>query len=715
MDSKFDFKQLEERIYQNWEKSGAFTPKIEKGKKPYTIIMPPPNAYDQLHIGHALFVTLEDIMIRYHRLRGEPTLWLPGADHAGIASQVFFEKILKKEENKTRYDLGREEFTKRLRGFVLSKREIMEGQLRRLGASCDWTRNKFTLDSDVSEAIYHTFKKMYDEGLIYQGERIINWCPRCATGLSDLEVEYQDTESQLTYIKYPLKGSDGFVTVATTRPETMLGDTAVAVNPKDKRYKDLVGKILVLPLMEREIPIVADDVIDMEFGTGAVKVTPAHDPTDFDIGEKHNLERLLVIGQDAKMTEAAGRYAGLKVLEAREKILEDLGKAGLIEKQTKHDHRVGHCDRCKETVEPMASKQWFVKIAPLAKPAIEAVKSGKIKFIPKRFEKIYFNWMENIRDWNISRQLWWGHQIPVWYCQTGRIKNEELRMKNESNFVVSKDRPKQCPFCKKCEMVQEEDTLDTWFSSGLWPFTTLGWPSMSEDFKYFYPTTVMETGYEIIFFWVARMIMLGLYCTGKIPFGLVYLNGIVRDKDNQKISKSKGNVIDPIDMVDKYGADALRMGLMMGTAPGNDTHVDEDKIRAYRNFANKIWNAARFINMKVPDVKSVDKVSLGAADAKILEEFTGIVEKATKELDKYEIGQAGDTLYQYFWHRFCDECIEEAKPRLDDGATKESTGATLSYILKNCLVMLHPFVPFVTEAVWQELYEGQLIEANWPQ
>jgi len=715
MDSKFDFKKLEEKIYQNWEKSGAFTPKIEKGKKPYTIIMPPPNAYDQLHIGHALFVTLEDIMIRYHRLKGEPTLWLPGADHAGIASQVFFEKILKKEEGKSRHDLGREEFTKRLREFVLGKRDIMENQLRRLGASCDWTRNKFTLDSDVSEAIYHTFKKMYDEGLIYRGERIINWCPRCATGLSDLEVEYQDTEGQLTYIKYPLKGSDGFVTVATTRPETMLGDTAVAVNPKDKRYKDLVGKILILPLINREIPVVADDIVDMGFGTGAVKVTPAHDPTDFDIGEKHNLERPLVIGQDAKMTEAAGRYAGLKVLEARGKILEDLGKAGLIEKQTKHDHRVGHCDRCKETVEPMASKQWFVKIAPLAKPAIEAVKSGKIKFIPKRFEKIYFNWMENIRDWNISRQLWWGHQIPVWYCQTGRIKNEELRMKNESNFVVSKDRPKQCPFCKKCEMVQEEDTLDTWFSSGLWPFTTLGWPSMSEDFKYFYPTTVMETGYEIIFFWVARMIMLGLYCTGKIPFGLVYLNGIVRDKDNQKISKSKGNVIDPIDMVDKYGADALRMGLMMGTAPGNDTHVDEDKIRAYRNFANKIWNAARFINMKVPDVKAVDKMSLGAADAKILEEFTEIIEKATKELDKYEIGQAGDTLYQYFWHRFCDECIEEAKPRLDDDNAKESTGAALAYILKNCLVMLHPFVPFVTEAVWQELYEGQLIEANWPQ
>ncbi len=702
MDTKFDFKKLEEKIYQDWEKSGAFVPKIEKGKKPYTIIMPPPNAYDQLHIGHALFVTLEDIMIRYHRLKGEPTLWLPGADHAGIASQVFFEKILKKEENKTRYDLGREKFTERLREFVLGKRDIMENQLRRLGASCDWTRNKFTLDPDVSEAVYHTFKKMYDEGLIYQGERIINWCPRCATGLSDLEVEYQDTEGQLSYIKYPLKGSDGFVTVATTRPETMLGDTAVAVNPKDKRYKDLVGKILVLPLMEREIPIVADDVVDKEFGTGAVKVTPAHDPTDFDIGERHNLERLLVIGQDAKMTEAAGRYAGLKVLEARKKVLEDLNKAGLIEKQTKHDHRVGHCDRCKETVEPMVSKQWFVKIEPLAKPAIEAVKLGKIKFIPKRFEKIYFNWMENIHDWNISRQLWWGHRIPVYY-----LKNDKTRFAVAQN---AEDAKKQLGG----EVMQEEDTLDTWFSSGLWPFSTLGWPDKSEDFKYFYPTTVMETGYEIIFFWVARMIMLGLYCTGEIPFELVYLNGIVRDKDNQKISKSKGNVINPIDMVEKYGADALRMGLMMGTAPGNDTHVDEDKIRAYRNFANKIWNAARFINMKAPDAQPLGDIALSTADVKIIKEFEGIVKKVTAELDKYNIGQAGDILYQYFWHRFCDECIEEAKPRLEGRETNNSTGTALSYILKNCLIMLHPFVPFATEAVWQELYNGQLISQEWP-
>ncbi|RLC37622.1 valine--tRNA ligase [candidate division Kazan bacterium] len=705
MENKFNFKELEGKIYRAWEKSGVLTPKIDKDKQPYVITMPPPNAYDRLHIGHALFVTLEDIMIRYHRLKGEPTLWLPGADHAGIASQVFFEKILKKEENKTRYDLGREEFIKRLRKFVLEKRKIVEDQLRRLGASCDWTRNKFTLDPDVSEAVYHTFKKMYDEGLIYQGERIVNWCPRCNTGLSDLEVAYQETEGQLTYIKYPLQNSDEFITVATTRPETMLGDTAVAVNSKDKRYKNLIGKTLILPLVGREIPIVADDAVDPKFGTGAVKVTPAHDPTDFEIGERHKLDAPIVVGQDAKMTNRAGKYAGLKVLDARKKILEDLNKSGLIEKQIKYEHRVGHCDRCKEVVEPLISKQWFVKIESLAKPALEAVKSGKIKFIPKRFKKVYLNWMENIRDWNISRQLWWGHRIPIYYLKSDKTK-----------FAVAKntdDAQKELGG----EVVQENDTLDTWFSSGLWPFTTLGWPRETQDFKYFYPTTVMETGYEIIFFWVARMIMLGLYCTGEVPFELVYLNGIVRDKNNQKISKSKGNVIDPIDMVEKYGADALRMGMMMGTAPGSDTHVDENKIRAYRNFANKIWNAARFISMKAPGAKSINNVNLSTADTKMLKEFKEIIKKVTREMDKYEIGQAGDTLYQYFWHRFCDECIENTKPRLEDAKASDAAGAVLNHILKNSLIMLHPFVPFVTEAVWQELYSssGQLITQAWPQ
>ncbi|MFH0905522.1 MAG: valine--tRNA ligase [bacterium] len=724
MDKSFNFLGLEPKIYRLWEEAGAFIPKMEKGKKPYTIIMPPPNAYDQLHIGHALFVALEDTMTRYHRLKGEPTLWLPGADHAGIASQVFFEKILKKDENKTRYDLGREGFVKQLRDFVLSKRGVMEGQLRRLGASCDWTRNKFTLDPDVSAAVYHTFKKMYDEGLIYQGERIINWCPRCATGLSDLEVEHQEVEGQLTYIKYPLADGSGFITVATTRPETMLGDTAVAVNPQDKRYTKLVGKLVKLPLADREIPVVADETVDQEFGTGAVKVTPAHDPTDFEIGERNALPRLAVIGQDYKMTNMAGKYAGLKVNQAREQVLADLAAVNLIEKQVKHPHSVGHCERCKTIVEPLVSKQWFVKIAPLAKPAIEAVKTGKIKFIPERFEKVYLNWMENIRDWNISRQLWWGHRIPVWFCrnQTGITTNDQSPMTNEGgeNFVVSQDRPKECPFCRNCEMEQDSDTLDTWFSSGLWPFTALGWPRATEDFKYFYPTTVMETGHEIIFFWVARMIMLGLYCTGDIPFGTVYLNGIVRDKDNQKISKSKGNAIDPIAMIDKYGADALRMGLMMGTTPGQDTHVDENKIRAYRNFANKIWNAARFIQQRVSGLagervsEEIKGVRLNKRDQEVLQEFDKATASMTKMMERYQLGQAGELIYDYFWHTFCDQIIEEYKTQLDDENRKEAAAAVLHYIMKNSLVMLHPFVPFATEAVWMELYKGQLITASWP-
>ncbi|MFA5270001.1 MAG: valine--tRNA ligase [Patescibacteria group bacterium] len=690
----FDPKVWEKKIYEQWESSGGFTPKIDKAKQPYTIIMPPPNAYDRLHIGHALFVTLEDVMVRYHRMKGEPTLWLPGADHAGIASQVFFEKILKKDEDKTRYDLGREKFVDRLREFVLGKRGIMEEQLRRLGASCDWTRNKFTLDPSLSAAVYHTFKKMYDEGLIYQGERIINWCPRCATGLSDLEVEHKEVEGQLTYIKYPLSDGSGFVTVATTRPETMLGDTAVAVNPDDKRYSKLVGQMLKLPLTDREIPIVADEAVDKEFGTGAVKVTPAHDPTDFEIGQRHKLPIISVIGQDYKMTEAAGsEYAGLKINAARDKVLADLKEQNLIEKEVKYPHNIGHCERCKTVVEPLISQQWFVKIAPLAKPAIEAVKTGQIKFIPERFEKTYLNWMENIRDWNISRQLWWGHRIPVYYLKT-----------DHSKFAVAENEGEAAKALGG-EVEQDPDTLDTWFSSGLWPFTTLGWPDNTPDFKYFYPTTVMETGHEIIFFWVARMIMFGLYCTGKIPFELVYLNGIVRDKENQKISKSKGNVIDPIEMIDKYGTDALRMGLMMGTAAGQDTHVDEDKIRAYRNFANKIWNAARFVTLKGTG-GDIATANLNDRDKEVLSEFGQKTKEVIGMMDKYQLGQAGEQLYDYFWHTFCDKLIEEYKTQLD-GERAEAATAVLGHILKNSLKLLHPFVPFVTEAVWQTLYEDE--------
>ncbi|OGB73618.1 valine--tRNA ligase [candidate division Kazan bacterium RIFCSPHIGHO2_01_FULL_44_14] len=714
MDKTFDFKKLESGLYDSWEKSGVFTPKIETGKQPYTIIMPPPNANASLHIGHALFVTVEDIMVRYHRMKGEPTLWLPGADHAGIATQVSFEKELAKQD-KTRFDLGRDEFVKQTFDFTVKNRITMENQLRALGASCDWTRKKFTLDSDVSEAVFTTFKKMYDEGLIYRGERIVNWCPRCATSLSDLEVEHKETEGVLTYIKYPVVGG-GEIVVATTRPETMLGDTAVAVNPNDKRYVKLVGQKVLLPLMEREIPIITDIVVDMEFGTGAVKVTPAHDSTDFEIGQRHGLPTISVIGQDLKMTESAGRYAGMKTKEAREKVIADLQTVGLIEKTQPHLHSVGRCQRCDSVVEPIISKQWFVKIASLAKPAIEAVKRGAIKFIPQHFEKLYFNWMENIRDWNISRQLWWGHQIPVWYCQAQQVKSDKLKVISEGgdNFIVSAERPGKCPVCGKCEMCQDTDTLDTWFSSGLWPFTTLGWPKSTEDFKYFYPTTMMETGWDIIFFWVARMIMLGIYCTGKPPFELVYLNGLVRDQEGNKISKSKGNVIDPMMMVEKYGADALRMGLVVGTAAGNDTAMSEDKVRAYRNFANKIWNAARFINLEVSTPKAVKEVELTAEDTAWLKEFDEMIRETTKMMEQYQLGQAAEKLYGYFWHTFCDKHIEAAKPRLKDEQQKETAAAVLDHILKNSLIMLHPFVPFVTEAVWGELYDDQLITAAWP-
>jgi len=703
MDKSFNFLELEPKIYRQWEEAGAFTPKIEEGKKPYTIIMPPPNAYDQLHIGHALFVTVEDIMIRYHRLKGEPTLWLPGADHAGLGSQVFFEKLLQKERGISRFELGQEKFVEELHRHMEATREIMENQLRALGASCDWTRSKFTLDPDVSHAVYYTFKKMYDEGLIYRGERIVNWCVKCATGLSDLEVEHKEVEGQLTYIKYPFTDGSGFITVATTRPETMLGDTAVAVNPSDKRYNDMVGKMVELPLTDREIPIIADEAVDKEFGTGAVKVTPAHDPTDFEIGQRHKLQSVLVVDSKGKMTAAAGeKYAGLKVIEARERVLADLEAQGLIEKQVKHIHSVGHCEKCGTVLEPLVSRQWFVKIASLAKLAIEAVKKDRIKFMPERFEKIYFNWMENIRDWNISRQVWWGHRVPVYYLAGDKEK-----------FVVAES-VAEAKAISGGEVEQDTDTLDTWFSSALWPFTTLGWPEEKTDFKYFYPTTVMETAYDIIFFWVARMIMMGLYCTGEIPFETVFFNGLVRDNHGQKISKSKGNVIDPLVMVQKYGADALRMGLIVGTAAGNDTNISEDKIRAYRNFANKIWNAARFVEMKQPKDKSITEVKLGERDAEVIKEFETAAAEMTKMMEKYQLGQAGEFVYDYFWHTFCDKIIEEYKDQLEDENRKEAAGAVLHHILKNSLVLLHPFVPFATEAVWQELYEGQLITASWP-
>lgn len=699
MEKSFDFKGLEPKIYRQWEDAGAFTPKIEEGKKPYTMIMPPPNAYDKLHIGHALFVTLEDVMVRYHRLKGEPTLWLPGADHAGLGSQVFFEKLLQKERGISRFELGREKFVEELGKHMSEKRTIMEGQLRALGASCDWTRAKFTLDPDVSQAVYFTFKKMYDDGLIYRGERVINWCPKCQTGLSDIEVEHKEQPAKLYWIKY------GPFALATTRPETKLGDTAVAVHPNDKRYKAMIGKKYMIPgvLGEFEITVVGDEAVNPEFGSGAVKVTPAHSLVDFEIAQRHGIPAKKIIDKRGRMMDNCGRYVGMTTGECREAIVDDMQKMGLIEKiDENYQNSVAAHDKCGHVVEPMLLEQWFVKIAPLAKPALEVVKQGRIKFIPERFEKTYTNWMENIRDWNISRQVWWGHQVPVYYLKNGHEKFVVAENEAEAKKILGGD------------VEQDSDTLDTWFSSGLWPFTTLGWPKETADFKYFYPTTMMETGWDIIFFWVARMIMLGLYCTGKPPFELVYMNGLVRDQHGQKISKSKGNVIDPLVMVEKYGADALRMGLMVGTAAGNDTNISEDKIRAYRNFANKIWNAARFVSLKQPKGKGIDEIALSTRDKEVLKEFDKMTAELTKMMDKYQLGQAGELAYDYFWHTFCDKIIEEYKEQLEDEDRKEAAGAVLHHILKNSLVMLHPFVPFATEAVWQELYDGQLILASWP-
>ncbi|MFH1088403.1 MAG: valine--tRNA ligase [Patescibacteria group bacterium] len=696
----FEHQKIEAELYAKWEQSGLFTPKIDPDKQPYTIIMPPPNAYDKLHIGHALVVAIEDIMVRYHRLKGEPTLWLPGADHAALASQIFFEKILKEEQGLTKYDLGREEFVKQLGEHINTNRELMENQLRRLGASCDWTRKKFTLDEDVSYAVRYTFKKMFDDGLLYRGERAINWCPRCETFLSDLEVDHKDSSGQLTYIKYPIKNENKYIVVATTRPETMLGDTAVAVNPNDKRYKDLVGKTVILPLMKREIPIIADDYVSMEFGTGAVKITPAHDINDFEMGQRHGLPIISVINPDLKMNENAGQFAGMKTKAAAVAIVAELEKESLVEKVEPYQNAISICERCKSTLEPMISKQWFVKIKPLAEAAVTAVENNEIKFIPDNFRKVYMNWMSNIHDWNISRQLWWGHRIPVYYCDS-----------NPEHFTVSVDPIDKCSTCSGT-VHQDEDTLDTWFSSGLWPFTTLGWPEATKDFNYFYPTTMMETSYDIIFFWVARMIMLGIYCTGKIPFKLVYLNGLVRDKQGMKISRSKGNVVDPLEMVEKYGADALRLGLLGGMAPGNDSIISEDKIRGYRNFANKICNAARFIQMNAPEFKDISMVSLQPEDKAIIDQFHQIVKQTTSHMDKYRLAQAGELLYDYFWHEFCDKYIESTKSRIN---TNGSAEATLHYILKNCLIMLHPFVPFVSEAVWQNLYKKTLLLGEeWP-
>ena len=703
MDKVYDHSQTESKWYSFWEKNKYFTPKIDEKKTPFTIIMPPPNANGELHIGHATFIVVEDILIRYHRMKGDPTLWLPGADHAGILTQVVYERELDKQ-GKSRFDLGRKEFFKQTYNFTIKNKKHMNSQLRALGASCDWTREKFTLDPEISKAVLTTFKNLYDGGLIYKGKRIINWCSRCGTALSDLEVEHKEKKGKLWFIKYPIK-EGGTITVATTRPETMLGDTAVAVSPIDNRYKELVGKTVVLPIMNREIPILTDDLVDKDFGTGAVKVTPAHDQTDFEIGKKHNLESISVVGMDGKMSAAAGQFSGKSIAETREKIIDQLKGSSLIEKIEDRDYSLGICERCRSVVQPLASKQWFLKIETLAKPALNAVKKGEIKIHPKRFEKVYYNWMENIHDWCISRQLWWGHQIPVYYCKEAKSAGCK---KHEGQFV-SIEKPTKCPNCDSTKFEQETDTLDTWFSSGQWPYTTLGWPRKTDDYEYFYPTSVMETGYDILFFWVARMIMFGLYSTGKAPFHTVFLHGLVRDEHGRKMSKSKGNVTDPLEVAHQYGADAVRMALVFGTSSGNDISLGESKIKGMRNFTNKLWNIGRFVIDTAPEKST--RATETKKDKWIKEELKKTKAEVTKAIEGYRFGLAAEEIYDFFWKKFADKYIEHTKSR------REEAQETLEEILEESLRLLHPFMPFITEDIWQKLpnKKGEsVMVAPWP-
>jgi len=688
--------QVEQKWYNFWMEHGYFTPKIDRRKKPFVIIMPPPNVTGELHLGHALTATLEDIMIRWHRMKGEPALWLPGVDHAGIATQVVVEQKLA-EEGLDRHKLGRDKFIERVWEWVKKSRQSITYQHQRLGASCDWTRERFTLDEGPSRAVRTAFVRLYNKGLIYRGERIVNWCPRCQTALSDLEVQHKDITGNLYYLRYPMAEGDGFVTVATTRPETYLGDTAVAVNTDDDRFKALVGKKVVLPVIGRVISIIADSAVDPTFGTGAVKITPGHDPVDFEMSERQHLQIVKILNPDATMNEQAGPYAGLDRFVCRQKVLADFEKAGLLEKVEPHNHSVGHCGRCQTMVEPEVSKQWFVKVAPLAEAAIKAVVDGKIAIVPERFTKVYLNWMENIRDWCISRQLWWGHRIPVWYCK----KCNEL--------TVAIDEPSTCSHCGSKDIVQDPDVLDTWFSSALWPHSTLGWPEDTEDLRYFYPTSVMETGYDILFFWVARMIMMGLEDTGDIPFHTVYLHGLIRDEKGEKMSKMRGNVLNPTDAIEDYGTDALRFAVTTGTSPGNDINLGPHRLEAGRNFANKMWNAARFVlqSLEANPIASGALAKLTAKRAQpiedrwILSRLNRLVLSVNDLMSNFQFGEAERQIHDFFWGEFCDWYIEIAKIRLS--RSDFSPLPVLAFVLETALCLLHPFMPFITEELWQSL------------
>jgi len=685
--------KVEEKWYQFWLEKGYFKPEIDPAKKPFVIIMPPPNVTGELHIGHALTAILEDIMTRWHRMKGEPTLWLPGVDHAGIAAQVVVEQLLA-EEGLTRHQLGRERFIERMWQWADQCRGTIAQQHQRLGISCDWSRERFTLDEGPSRAVRTVFARLYEKGLIYRGERIINWCPRCATALSDLEVDHKDIGGHLWYVRYPLAEGNQFITVATTRPETILGDTAVAVNPDDERFKAMIGKEVILPAVKQVIPVVADEAVDPSFGTGAVKITPAHDPVDFEVAQRLGLPLVNILNPDATMNENAGPYVGLDRFACRQAILSDLEKDGLLIKVEPYAHSVGHCQRCQTVIEPIVSKQWFVKMTPLAKPAIDAVLDGRITIIPERFTKVYHNWMENIRDWCISRQLWWGHRIPVWYCQEC------------GELTVTIEDAKACSHCGSAKIEQDPDVLDTWFSSALWTHSTLGWPDDTEDLRYFYPTTVMETGYDILFFWVARMIMMGLEDTGDIPFRNVYLHGLIRDEKGEKMSKIKGNVLNPLETLEKYGTDALRLALSMGTSPGNDIKLTTARLEAGRNFANKLWNATRFVVRSIEPDSTNMKIqwdSLPVEDRWILSRLSRTISSVTNLMEGFQFGEAQRQIHDFLWGEFCDWYIEFTKIRLRLAEEMVSPIPVLVYILETSLRLLHPYMPFVTEELWQHL------------
>ncbi len=689
-------KEFEGRIYEDWCEKGYFKPDGDEKKKPFSIVIPPPNVTGQLHMGHALDETLQDVLVRTKRMQGYSTLWVPGTDHAGIATQIKVEERLRVDEGLSRYDLGREKFLDRVWAWKDSYEERITGQLKKLGASCDWSRQRFTMDEGCSRAVREVFVNLYDKGLIYRGHRIINWCPRCLTALSDAEVEYKDQPGFFWHIKYPIKGEDGYVEIATTRPETMFGDTAVAVNPEDEQTKHLIGKSLILPIVGREIPVIADDYVEIGFGTGCVKITPAHDPNDFLVGQRHNLEQIKVMNDDATMNAFAGKYEGMDRYACRKALVADLEAEGYLVKTEPHDHNVGTCYRCGTTVEPLTSDQWFVKMKPLAEPAIKAVESGDIRFVPERFSKNYFNWMNNILDWCISRQLWWGHRIPAFYCDAC------------GNMEVSKTDLELCPKCGGV-LRQEEDVLDTWFSSALWPFSTLGWPDKTDDLERYYPTDTLVTGYDIITFWVSRMIFSGLEHMGKKPFSTVFIHGLVRDAQGRKMSKSLGNGIDPLKVIEEYGADALRFALATGNAPGNDMRFSDEKIESARNFANKLWNASRFLLMNLTEddcelLTSPSDSELSIEDKWILSRFNTLTKTVTENIDNYELGVALAEIYSFTWDTFCDWYIEMAKSRIFEGGAPALTAKrVLVRVLTGILKLLHPYMPFITEEIYQAL------------